>query len=217
MDELEGENGSEKLEVGGENSESLNSREKDQNISPQDQEYPTSNLKTSNNVPTSGIYASTPSDGPKSSKLALIIPVILILAVFGGAIYFRSEIMSKIKQFNAPKEVPNTTIEPTPTPTPTPIPVERGQYKVRVLNGTTTAGLAGKLADKLKGLGWLIDKTGNNSDQTVEESIIRAKPNIPDFVIEGMMGDITDYQAGSSSAALKTTDKADLEIVIGKK
>lgn len=168
-------------------------------------------------VPTSGIYASRPTDGPKSSKLALILPIVLVLAVFGGAIYFRGEIMTKIQSFNAPKQAPTPAPEPTPTPTPTPIPVERANYKVRVLNGTTTAGAAGKLAEKLKELGWQIDKTGNNSDQTIEETTIKAKPGTPDYVIEGLQKDLTDYSAASSSANLKATDKADLEIVIGKK
>lgn len=44
--------------------------------------------------------------------------------------------------------------------------------KIEVLNGTNITGLAGKVADKLKGMGYEIVRTGNNPTKGVKETVI---------------------------------------------
>lgn len=154
----------------------------------------------------------------KRSKWVVLIPILILIIIFGSAVYFRGSLLSKVmNKINPPKqEIAVVTPSPTPTPTPTPS-VERSGFTVRVLNGTPTTGAAGVLADKLKALGWKIDKTGNATSSAILESFVRVKPGVSDDAVKILLLDITDYQGSSSSSSLKSTDKADLEFVIGKK
>jgi hypothetical protein len=144
-----------------------------------------------------------------------IIIIAIILIVLGVVlIFFRDNVFSII---NPPAQKVEITPTPTETPTPTPtIAVERSKYKVRILNGTPKSGAAGVLAEKLKALGWMIDKTGNATSSAVNQSYVRGKVEI-DEVIKALISDVSDYEATSSAVILKPTDKADLEFVIGKK
>lgn len=157
-------------------------------------------------------------EGNKRSKWVVLIPILILIIIFGGVVYYREKLLSKImNKVNPPKqETVAATPFPTPTPTPTPS-VERSNFKVRVLNGTPTTGAAGVLADKLKTKSWQIDKTGNATSSAILESYVRVKPGVSDGAVKVLLLDIEDYQGASSSSPLKSTDKADLEFVIGKK
>lgn len=153
---------------------------------------------------------------PKSdgSKWAVLIPVVLVVAVGVGIIFYRDKLLSIV---NPPKQEAAVTPTPILTPTPTPtVAVDRSQYKIRVLNGTPTTGAAGTLAEKLKAKGWNIEKTGNATSSAVAQSYIRGKTGI-DEVLKTLMDDVSDYQASISAVILPASDKADAEFVIGKK
>lgn len=152
----------------------------------------------------------------KHSKLTIFILILLLLVIFGGVVYYRGQLLSKfMNKINSFKPAPETTPTSTPTPTPT-LSIERSNFKVRILNGTPKTGAAAALADKLKEKGWQIDKTANATSSAIPESYVRGK--IGNDVATGVLiSDITDYQGSSSSSLLKSTDKADLEFVIGKK
>lgn len=147
------------------------------------------------------------------SKLAVLIPVIVLIAIGGTLFFYRDKVRSLL---NRPKQEA-VTPAPTETPTPTPtIAIDRSKFKVRVLNGTPKTGAAGVLADKLKEKGWTIDKTGNATSSAIARSTIRGKLD-DDAAMKLLMTDVTDYEASISSDILKTSDKADLEFVIGKR
>lgn len=152
----------------------------------------------------------------KSSKLVVLLPIIILVLVFGGAIFYRDKLLAKFMSVTNPPKQVAVEVTPTPSPTPTPVTVDRSKFTVRVLNGTPTTGAAGVLADKLKAKGWLIDRTGNATSSAILESFIRGKPGTDD-AIKTLLADVSDYAAASSSSSLKSTDKADLEFVIGKK
>lgn len=176
-----------------------------------------------NNLEQASVYQTSPSSisdqpilAPKGdrSKLAVFIPVLILIIIAGVMVYYRHNLLSII---NPPKQEAEIKPVPTETPTPTPtIVVERSKYTVRVLNGTPTTGAAGVLADKLKEKGWLIDRTGNATSSAIAESYVRGKVDLTD-VIKALIADVSDYQATPSAVILKSTDKADLEFVIGKK
>lgn len=167
----------------------------------------------SNSAPLAARYPVS-SPPASSNKLSLIIPALVILAVFAGVVVFKDKILAKLTPA-ATKEVSTT---PTPTLTPTLIPtpsLDRSQYKIRVLNGTKKTGAAGVLGDELKGLGWEILSVGNAVKQSESQTLVRVKPDL-DKVAETLISDLAeDYQATVSSN-LKTSDKADAEVVIGK-
>lgn len=167
-------------------------------------------------LPSSGIYLNQNrkvdnSASGGSNKLLLLIPISLLLLAATSIFMFKDRLFSVV---TAP-----TTITPTPTPepaipTPTPVQLDRSEFKVRVLNGTTTSGAAKALGDTLKEKGWSLDKVGNNSDQKVSKGYIRYKEDNKS-ASEVLINDLGSGYTASDSGYLKSTDTADLEVVIG--
>ena len=76
----------------------------------------------------------------------------------------------------AAAEAPTETVPAPEAPTgPEPLTVEPAQITVDVLNGTGTTGLAGTVADALRGQGFGIGTVGNEPG-TVNESVVRFGP-----------------------------------------
>lgn len=149
-------------------------------------------------------------------KKKLTFLVIGILGIMGTAVAFRGQLLQQSKNLT---QGGNPVVEeaiPTPLPTPTPTPsLDRSQFKLRVLNGTTKAGAAKGLADELEILGWEVDKTGNASTQAVQQTYIRGKKGL-ESTIEGLTKDLSSKYQATLSGELKESDTADLEVVIGK-
>jgi hypothetical protein len=147
------------------------------------------------------------------SKLHLLILVLIGLAVIGGTVYLLKN------QFETkPQPTPSPQIaDSTPVPTPSPEPIARAEYKVRILNGTETSGLAKTVSEKLQGLGYQIERTGNATNSAFESTVIRAKSGKIE-IIDQLIADLAgDYTAASSSSGLKENDGADAEIILGGK
>ncbi|MDO8638736.1 MAG: LytR C-terminal domain-containing protein [Candidatus Daviesbacteria bacterium] len=166
------------------------------------------------------------NDGFFSKLTPFLIPVIIIGLIFVGTLLFKDQIFSKFKNvkqqgvsaifsFSSPTPIPTPTSIPTPTPTPIPS-FAKSDIQVRVLNGTTVIGAAKTLAEKLKGDGWAILTTGNNSNQAVAQTVVSGKTG-KDDIISAMVADLKGEFEATIGANLKDTDKADLEVVIGKK
>lgn len=161
--------------------------------------------------------------GNGSSKLVVILPFLLLLAVFGGLITHREAVAGRVDKAIlqitgrlTPTPTPTPTLAPTPTPTPTPVPADRKQYKLEVLNGTTKTGAAAALAGKLKDLGWQIAGTGNNPTRGIAQTIIKTKPTFEPAVAT-LISDLSGQYEATVSGTLKSTEKFDAEIVIGNK
>ena len=157
---------------------------------------------------------------------AFLIPVIIIALIFAGTLLFKDQIFAKVKNVKQ-QGFSGVFSVATPTPTPSPPAVAgptavptpsfaKADIQVRVLNGTTVTGAAKTLAEKLKGNGWAILVTGNNKNQAIPQTIVSGKEGKDDVTV-AMAEDLRgDYEA-TVGANLKDTDKADIEIVIGKK
>lgn len=165
-----------------------------------------------------GLSSDKPILSPKGerSKAVVFIPILIVIIVIGLMFFYRDKLLSKVMKLTS-QQTAQVTPMPSQVPTPTPtIAIDRSKYTVRVLNGTPKTGAAGVLAEKLKSLGWNIDKTGNATSSAIAQSYVRGKVNI-DEVIKLLESDVIDYQATTSAVILQPSDKADLEFVIGKK
>lgn len=161
-----------------------------------------------------GVGSFSGQGSSSGSSKAWLIPVVLVLALFGGALFFKDTITGSLKGSPAPTPTPVTAV-PTATPTPTPA-LDRSQYKVRVLNGTTKSGAAGALADSLEAKGWEILSKGNAKDQATAQTTVRVKEG-SEAVAETLISDLSPDLEASTGANLTASDKADAEVVIGKK
>jgi hypothetical protein len=162
---------------------------------------------------------SQPQPPKRASKFHLLILVIIGIAVIGFTVYILKGGFGEISITSQPSPSPSATATPEPTPTATPEPqVERGNFTVKVLNGTTTSGLAGKVRDKLKELGYKTSTPGNNSDTDVAQTEIRVKEGTESAqLFERLKLDLApDYDAKQGDNLDKKSAN-DAEVVIGAK
>lgn len=157
---------------------------------------------------------------------AFLIPAIIIALIFAGTLLFKDQIFTKFKDvkeqgvsgifsFVTPTLTPSPSPAGEPTPTPTPS-FSKSDIQIRILNGTTVTGAAKTLAEKLTSAGWTILTTGNNKNQAIAQTIVSGKAE-KDDVIFAMIKDLQEEFEATVGTTLKDTDKADIEVVIGKK
>ncbi len=153
-----------------------------------------------------------------ASKWHIIILLLIGGAVIGATVYLLQN------QFGLPgkpvatlEPTPNPVVESTPVPTPTPAPLERANFKVRVLNGTTKSGIAKTVLDKLKGLGYQTDRAGNAPKQDYTQTMVRVKEGESTLSAQLTKDLAPDYAIASVEADLKKTDNVDAEIILGEK
>lgn len=136
--------------------------------------------------------------------IGVIVLGVTVLLLKGGSL--------KSKTVETPK---SPVVMESPSPEPTPAPeLNRADITLRVLNGTTTAGLASTVATKLKDLGYKIEKTGNAPSQTVTQTQIRVKSA---SISAQLIKDLGPDYSASDSGLLKSSDTADGEVILGTK
>lgn len=113
-------------------------------------------------------------------------------------------------------KAPPPTAPPTLIPTLTPVP-DRAKVSIKVLNGSGTPGLAGKVKVYLETFGYRNIETANAEKydyQNTEVSIKEEKR----FMLETLLSDLrSNYPVSTSAGTLVPTDKFDAVIIVGKK
>lgn len=145
----------------------------------------------------------------KSKKtLYLVILGIIILTVVG---------VFTVKTF-----MKAGTVEPSASPSSTPVTVEtpkpmlnKSEISFEVLNGTGVSGLAKKIADQLKDLGYQIVKTGNADKSTYEKTQISVKSDLKDKV-DLIIADLKDVIKIASIGGELKDSTASARIILGK-
>jgi len=155
----------------------------------------------------------------ESHKLVIIIVILLVLAVCGGALYLtygrtpaRNPALTSV--------IPRVPLAPTETPVPTPTPDETTltpdelkTLSVQILNASGKIGQAASMSAKLKSLGFDKVQIGNNPRITNQTSLFlspRVATSAGDLVFDAvkslypMAGLETDLQA-----------KFDISVIIG--
>jgi chemotaxis protein histidine kinase CheA len=163
---------------------------------------------------------SQPQAPKRANKFHLLVLVLIGIGVIGFTVYILKGGFGDINLGTtepSPSPSAAATAEPTPTPTPAP-EIEKADFTVKVLNGTTTSGLAGKVRDKVKELGYETATPGNNSDTDVEQTEVRVKEGTESAaLLQSLIADLApDYEA---IAGDPLDDKAayDAEVIVGAK
>lgn len=161
---------------------------------------------------TRGVSQTITPNRNRSSKIHLVILLLIGLAVIGGTVYLLKN------QFpsSAPLPTPTATPQVPPSPSPTPQVIDRSKFKIRVLNGTSTTGLAGSASAKLKELGYQTDNPRNATNSAFERTVVRIKGDVAGL-LEQLIRDLAPEFEAVSEAALKDNDSANAEVILGKK
>lgn len=115
---------------------------------------------------------------------------------------------------------PSPSGSPTPTPTVNPIDkktgLDRSKLSVSVENGSGGAGIAGKAADFLKGLGYDVVSTSNADSFSYSGVVIQIKSEKSDYLnlLKNDLGQ--NYTIGTTSAELSSSASEDVLVIIGQ-
>lgn len=178
--------------------------------------YAPRNKNMDGNDPNNFFSQHSQQQAPKrANKFHLLILIIIGIAVIGFTVYILKGGFGEINLTSQPSPSPSVQATPEATPTPTPEP-DRAQYNIRVLNGSGKTGLAATVADKLKGLGYQVDKTGNATNSAFTQTIVRVKADEEAFLPQIVKDLAPDFDAAGNTS-LKDEDTVDIEIILGAK
>lgn len=166
------------------------------------------------------VPASTSSSGV-SSRASMRLPLKEIL-LFVGSFALSFVILMMFMRFNgdsakAPTANNNQSadVSPTKEPTATPTPaLDRKEIRVKVLNGTGTAGQATEVKDILLKLGYVDILTGNADNfnyETTEIQISTDKEGLEDLIVK----DLEDHVAKPETTKLDDDSAADVVVIFG--
>jgi hypothetical protein len=161
-----------------------------------------------------------PQTPKRANKFHLLILVVIGVVVIGFTVYILKGGFGDINIGTpAPSPSPFATATPEPTPTPTPEPtVDRGEFTVKVLNGTSTSGLAGTIRDKLKELGYKTATPGNAADSDVTQTEIRVKDGTASAeLLQRLTLDLAPTYEAKEGEKLDKKAAYDAEVIIGTK
>lgn len=129
---------------------------------------------------------------------------------------------TEIQEETTPTKEPKKTPTPTPTLKPTSNPVDkatgfdRSELSVEVKNGGGVRGVAGKMADVLRGLGYNIASTGNADNFDYENTVIEVKSEKSKY-LQLLKSDLSSsYTIGTTSSSLSASSSADAVVIVGK-
>lgn len=119
--------------------------------------------------------SSTPIPLQKKNFLIPILFVVLLAFVMlGGAFLYKQSVDKKTENINVVSLSPS----PTSVPTPTVEEVDLTAYEIKILNGSETAGEAGRQQENLEGEGFTVSEVGNAEESDYTETIIQAKEDV---------------------------------------
>lgn len=151
--------------------------------------------------------------GAKTIQLSwkIILIVVLIVVAIILAIVFVGGGSSKPKVIPSPSPVASIVL--TPAPSVVVASPNNADFTVQVLNGSGTAGLAGKFSAKVEGLGFQVTGTGNADKFDYAKTIIRAGSAVPEGVLTNLK---TILPKTVLDETLTSSNSANLVIILGK-
>lgn len=194
-------------------------------------EFPETHEKKSPAVP--GPVETKEKRGSGAKGILFLVVLLLLLVAVGVGFYtlFTRAKDAEEEAMKAPTPAP-AFIQPTSEEPATPVPstspeeatpsatpaadVDMKDIKVRIENGTTIAGEAGRWKTFLEDAGYTVVSVGNSSDQTQTETIIRANAKGQPFVSK-LIEDLKEKaEASESETSLSESTTYDILVTIGK-
>ncbi len=167
-------------------------------------------------VPSSFGYPdiSVHKKSPVSGVVLWALGIILLVVVIGAVIIAASRGSVTIPVLQA-KPTPTPTMQPTPTVAPTPV-IDKTTLKIQVLNGSGTAGEAGKMKTLLEEKGYTVVGTGNAKTYDYDQTELQST-SAEEAVLGILSTDLAGtYTVGSTAATLKDTLPYNILVIVGK-
>ncbi len=147
------------------------------------------------------------------NKKVIFIIVVVLLILGGGGFYMMNRGGEKptptpTPEFTAPQEQPTATPEVAP---------DISKFKVKVLNGTPVAGLAGKMKTVLETAGFTVSGTGNADTKEYQQVEVQAKSSVPASVVSKLKDEISKTYTVGSDKTLADSDENDIVVILGTK
>lgn len=171
---------------------------------------PNRNQTFKSSIPSTGVYTSKNNGGSKKGGL-LILLVVALLVIGGSVFLLKSRLGLSNNPTSSPSGAPIASASPSVTPSPS---FDRSKYKIRVLNGTKTSGLAASVSAKLVSLGYQSDKVGNATNSAFTTTVINAKSGLSDLV-NNLISDLAPQFSATAGGTLPDSDSADAEVILG--
>ena len=130
--------------------------------------------------------------------------------------YLLSNLKLSLPSFSFSKsstKVKTSILSPTSLPTPTPS-FKKEDLKIKILNGSGTAGKAGEVKDILKNKGYQEILTGNADDFDYKQSELQVKKSKSE-AITMVQTDLKDYVSSFKQTALDEKEAADVLVIVG--
>lgn len=151
-------------------------------------------------------------DSPKKSNInigliGLLCLISLIIIVSSIYLY---------KNLPSPKKAPVSPVISLPTPTPIPtFAFDKKTLKIQVLNGTGTAGDAGKVAKMLTSLGY-DSTTGNAASKSATVSTISFSDKVPGLISDEIFKELNKLFSKPATISGQKSENYDIVITTGK-
>ena len=95
--------------------------------------------------------------------------------------------------------------------------LNKSEPKIRVLNGTSTSGLAASTKEFLESKGYTVASIGNAAARDFEKTTLSFKKGFEKFQ-DLLTSDLSSkYSVTTSNEALEASDSADIEVIVGAK
>ena len=165
--------------------------------------------------------AGSPIYQESQAKNAKWLWFLIVLVIIGALVFAFIRGIGPFAQFQKTSE---EEISPTPFALESPSPeatadaeLDKSEPKIRVLNGSGTAGVASSVKDFLEGKGYQVTSIGNAANYDFTQTVIRFKEGFKKFE-EVLFSDLSDqYSVKVDSENLEATDSADIEVIAGAK
>lgn len=142
----------------------------------------------------------------------IIVGALVFAFVKGIGPFAQFATTSKVEESPTPFSISSPTQEASPA-----VQLDRSEPKIRILNGSGTAGAASSVKDFLETKGYKVTAVGNADNFDFEQTVLRFKSTFRKFE-ELLFGDLADrYSVRTNPEDLEATDSADIEVTVGAK
>lgn len=155
-----------------------------------------------------------PQDAAKKSGKAILLIIGLLVILGVGGFFLNQKLKILPGSGQTPQSISSETPASIPTPSPQPV-LDRSEWSFEILNGSGETGLARRMADQIRDLGYEIVRVGNADRSDYSETQITVREGLAEKV-DLVIADLGNTIKIASAAGELIEGTASARIIIGK-